>query len=192
VSTQPRSVKSRTVQIASLAFVLAAPLAGCASAAPQDDAAAAAAALSDEAAAAAHTPIPEVLQYVGAYDGEGDLSHLELHRNGTFVATLAGERKAGRYEGPRAPASVVKLAFVTRGASFTATVPSDWTPKQRLTVTHGGKTETLTSAWDAGNEQMCDATQGTWTDDDPDPATLLYCLCKAPDVYIPSLGGCVR
>jgi hypothetical protein len=185
-------VKPHTVQVASLVFLLSAPLAGCASAAPPQDDDTAARATSEEALASAHVPIPQVLQYVGAYEGNGAFSRLELRRDGTFVAVVDGVRKAGRFEGPRAPASVLKLAFVTRGLSFSATVPGDWTPKQRLTVTRAGQTQTLTSAWDAGNEAMCDATGGRWTDDDPDPATLLYCVCTSPEAYIPSLGGCVR
>jgi hypothetical protein len=38
---------------------------------------------------------------------------------------------------------------------------------------------------------MCDASGGTWHDDDPDPQTGLFCTCSSRDVYMPSRGGCV-
>ena len=43
----------------------------------------------------------------------------------------------------------------------------------------------------ASDEELCDSTGGKWTDDDPDPATGLYCICRAGTGFIPSSGGCV-
>ena len=180
---------SSTLLLLLIQGTLAAPLLGCGSP-PGDETGTAA---GEEALRGrAHPPIAQVLQYVGAYTGDGPFASLELHRDGTFTATVDGARKTGRYEGPHAPASVVKLVLITQGASFTATVPSEWTTKQRLVVTHAGRTETLVSPWDAGSESMCDDTHGSWTDDDPDPTTGLFCVCPPPKQYIPSLGGCTR
>jgi hypothetical protein len=142
----------------------------------------------------AHQPIPFVLQYVGVYhgDGHGEFSSLDLRRDGTFIATVGGERKTGRYEGGSRPDKPVKLAFILRGDSFTGEITGDWNTVQHLNIGHGAPTETLTSSWLAGAESVCDDSGGTWWDDDPDPKNGLYCSCPAPEVYIPSAGGCTR
>jgi hypothetical protein len=57
-------------------------------------------------------------------------------------------------------------------------------------VDHHGVKATLDATFPAGGEDMCDDSGGSWTDDDPDPATGLYCVCEAPKSFIPSLGGC--
>lgn len=170
-----------------VAVVTSAALLACGSAEQADPTATTS---EDALRSAAHPPIAQVLQYVGRYEGNGSVSSLELRRDGTFLAVVDGARKAGRYEGPRKPAESIKLALLARGEALSATVPGDWTAKQRVVVTHAGRSETLTSPWNAGSEQMCDDTGGAWTDDDPDPATGLYCVCVSPKVYVPSAGGC--
>jgi hypothetical protein len=148
----------------------------------------------DEALGSAHPPIAQVLQFVGAYTGDGHVQSLELRRNGTFVAHIDGVRKTGKFEGPHAASATngpVGLALLTHGEVFHATIPAEWSEYQHIDVTRGGATETLASPWKAGTESMCDDTGGAWTDDDPDPDTGLYCLCASPKAYIPSLGGCV-
>jgi hypothetical protein len=41
------------------------------------------------------------------------------------------------------------------------------------------------------DEDLCGATNGAWTDDEQDPATGLFCICKPARVFVPSAGGCV-
>jgi hypothetical protein len=143
---------------------------------------------------AAHTPSPFLLQYVGVYhgDGKGQFSALDLRRDGTFVATVGGDRKTGRYEGPSRPTKPLRVAFILRGDSFTGTITGDWNTVQHLNIGRGVASETLSSSWLAGAEDVCDDSGGTWWDDDPDPRTGLYCTCPAPMAYIPSAGGCTN
>lgn len=188
VILHPRSHRP-VLSFFSIGVALAASLVGCSGGAGDDGASASA---GEEALrGSAHAPIPQVLQYVGGYTGQGSFSALELRRDGTFVATIAGARETGRFEGPKAPSKALKIVFIARGDSFTATIPDGWTEKQSLIVTRRGASETLTSPWPAGTETMCDDTQGHWSDDDVDPATGLFCVCDAPRSYIPSQGGCV-
>ena len=41
------------------------------------------------------------------------------------------------------------------------------------------------------SEAACDATHGKWTDDDPDPASGLFCICPLHEVLVWSAGGCI-
>ena len=163
---------------------------GCGSPSNVDESSTNAAA--EDVSTAAHPPIPYVLQYVGEYDGDGNgqFDRIEIRRDGTFIASVKGTRETGRYEGPRAPQDPLKIAFILRGDSFAGTIYSTWNDHQKLDMTRAHLTETLTSPWSAGGEDVCDDSGGTWTDDDPDPATGLYCVCPTPKVYIPSMGGC--
>jgi hypothetical protein len=170
-------------------------LLGCSSADATDDPTSSDDALtSTSGLGAAHSPIPFVLQYVGVYhgDGSGEFTSLDLRRDGTFIVTVGGERKTGRYEGPSRPGKPVKLAFILRGDSFAGTVTGDWNTVQHLNIGRGVPSESLTSSWLAGAEDVCDDSGGKWQDDDPDPRTGLYCTCPAPEEYIPSAGGCTR
>jgi hypothetical protein len=145
-------------------------------------------------AGATHAPISFVLQYIGTYhgDGHGEFDALDLRRDGSFIATVDGQRKAGRYEGPSRPTKPLKIAFILRGDSFTGTITGDWNTVQHLTIGRGTTGEVLTSSWRAGAEDLCDDSGGTWLDDDPDPETGLYCRCPSPKEYIPSAGGCTN
>jgi hypothetical protein len=85
------------------------------------------------------------------------------------------------------------LTLVTTGLRIDAKVdPGGWAPHDTLQITIDGATETLTAPWASGDESMCDATGGAWSDDDADPKTGLFCGCAAKLSFIPSLGGCVH
>jgi hypothetical protein len=147
----------------------------------------------------ARKPIPYVLQYVGEYDGDGagHIDYVKLDRTGKLVISIDGRAHSGAFSGPSAvpdPRDTPTLKLVTSSGQMTARVDSDapWKDHDTLAVTIHGRTETLTATWSSGREAMCDATQGSWTDDDADPATGLFCLCGAHRSFIPSLGGCVR
>lgn len=167
------------------ALALAASLPAC-SAAPESTS-------STDDALSSKKPIPYVLQYAGDYEGSGGhVDYLLLKRDGHWTGSIDGRTKSGVYFGPNAPSSAPpKIAFVTQGLEFTADV-GPWAPYQTLVVHYAGHIETLTAPWPNGSENICDASAGTWTDDDADPATGLFCICPTHKSYIPSLGGCVR
>jgi hypothetical protein len=141
-----------------------------------------------------HPPTAFLLQYIGTYhsDREGEFDALDLRRDGSFIATVDGQRKTGRYEGPSRPTKPLKIAFILHGDSFTGTITGDWNTVQHLTIGRGATEEVLTSSWRAGAEDLCDDSGGTWLDDDPDPETGLYCRCPSTKEYIPSAGGCTN
>jgi hypothetical protein len=169
-------------------------LAGCAAATDgtEEDANSSDEAVTSHSLGAAHTPISFLLQFTGEYRGPdgGTFDALDLRRDGSFTATVQGVRRTGRYEGPHAPRTPLKIAFILGGDHFAGTITEDWTDHQQLHIARGGVSEILTSTWKAGTEELCDRTGGTWHDDDPDPATHLDCTCPGPEVYIPSAGGC--
>lgn len=152
---------------------------------------------STDEAASARAPIPFVLQYVGEYDGEGRVESLVLDRHGKFSLRMDGRVRHGSFYGPSrvpSPLAPPSLVLVTTGERIAAQVDADaaWKAHGTIDVTIDGVTERLTATWGAGGEATCDATGGTWTDDDADPATGLYCVCGAGKSFIPSFGGCVR
>jgi hypothetical protein len=168
-------------------------LVGCAAADGSDDASSSSDdALTSATSGAAHTPIAFLLQFTGEYRGPegGTFDSLDLLRDGSFIATVNGVRKTGRYEGPHAPKTPLKISFILGGDHFTGTITEDWTEHQQLHIARGSVSEILASTWKAGSEELCDETGGKWHDDDPDPATHLDCTCRSPEVYIPSAGGC--
>jgi hypothetical protein len=141
----------------------------------------------------ARAPIPYVLQYVGGYEGHGEVESLFLKRNGTFSAIVRGARETGVFVGPRHPKEPLVVSLVTHGDSMRVTLRADWqATRYEADVDHDGAKTTLDATFPAGGESMCDDSGGSWTDDDPDPATGLYCVCEAPESFIPSLGGCTR
>jgi hypothetical protein len=147
----------------------------------------------------ARKPIPFVLQYVGRYDGDGTghIDFVTLDRSGMLSISIDGHVHAGRFYGPTdVPESreTPTLKLDTSSGHWSARVDDDapWKDHDTLAITIHGSTETLTAPWSSGREAMCDATRGSWTDDDADPATGLFCLCGAHRSFIPSLGGCVR
>ena len=143
-----------------------------------------------------HAPVPFGLQFVGDYADAaavtGAISRLELHRNGTYTAHFQGQTRSerGAFVGPAHPVIPYVFRLIARGHSWTATVTGY---NAALTIARSGLTSVAVAAGTVGpNEGLCDASGGSWTDDDPDPATGLYCVCPAPLVYISSAGGCVR
>jgi hypothetical protein len=156
----------------------------------------------DEASAteeelSARRPIPYVLQYVGEYrgDGAGRIDWIALRRTGTFAASVDGAVLTGKLFGPSKPATPLTLTLAGGGRKLTAVVREGYDTQPahpRLDVAIDGRVETVTARWPSGNESMCDDGVGTWTDDDADPATGLFCVCPAKQTFIPSKGGCVR
>ena len=147
----------------------------------------------------AHAPLPYVLQFVGTYEDTaahaGDVRKLTLTRTGRYTAWIAGQTKVehgaffspGHYTGTPAMST---LKMVTAGLAWTATIEGY---SSKVTITRPGHVSHLTATGLVGpNEGLCDDSGGSWTDDDADPATGLYCICPAPKVYIASLGGCVN
>jgi hypothetical protein len=156
---------------------------------------------SNEAASAseddltAMAPPPYVLQYVGRYErsADGDVDSVVLKRDGTFTATVATMAKHGVFVGPREPKDPLVVSLVMHGDYVRGTVRANWEEMgYEIDVEHYGAKTTLHSTFPAGGEDMCDDSGGSWTDDDPDPATGLYCACPQSQAFIPSLGGCVR
>ncbi len=144
-------------------------------------------------------PIPFVLQYVGDYEGNdsGRVDYILLNRDGTWVGSIDGWTKHGTFYGPTkvpSPLMPPALVLVTTGLRIDAQIDPGvgWAPNDTMRVTFNGYTQTLTAPWASGNEAICDATHGAWTDDDADPKTGLFCICPAHQSFIPSMGGCVR
>jgi hypothetical protein len=179
--------------VCSSLFLLGFAIAGCGGA-PSDDAAQVDG--TDEELKA-KAPIPYVLQWVGKYDGDGagDVDWVVMRKTGTFAAKIGGVTKTGRFVGPSKPGQwPLVVVFITNGDSFKGTI-SQWSNASGnavMKIAHHGVTETATAPWKSGGESMCDDTNGSWADDDADPATGLFCVCNAPEKWIPSQGGCVR
>jgi len=138
------------------------------------------------------------MQYVGEYDlvGSGSLTQLTLHVDGTFEASVAGHTTTGTFLAVGAEtAAEVQALLVTADTGSTATfqgTPLSAGPSRYQVNVEGGLGRaSLAAPWVAGDESECRATGGAWTDDDPNPATGLYCRCPAADLYLPSRGGCV-
>jgi hypothetical protein len=167
---------------------------GCGGADPTNSGDETSSAAETASAAPGYLPSSFMLQFAGAYHGSGgaqsSFDSLELRRDGTFAAVVDGTPKTGRYQEHRASSTTLKINFVLDGESFTGTVDDAWHEVQHVEITRGTTTETLTSSWKAGTEELCDTSGGDWRDDDPDPRTGLYCVCPAAKVYIPSEGGC--
>jgi hypothetical protein len=134
----------------------------------------------DDEADSATPPSAFMLQFTGTYQGA---QQLELRPDGTFVA--GAER--GRFHASAARREL-PLSIQLRGHQHTWTATIDAYDGKL----HVAKAATLQLVRPAtSDEELCDSTRGQWTDDDPDPATGLYCICPAPARFIPSLGGCV-
>jgi hypothetical protein len=140
---------------------------------------------------------PFALQFAGVYDAPAAPpaapSWVELARDGTYVARAQGSsvQESGTFG---ASATVVlPLTFQMTpdvgSAVWTATI-TDYDGQLHVSAAAG--VSILAAVCTVGpNEALCDATAGSWTDDDADPTTGLYCLCPPGTVYLPSEGGCV-
>ncbi len=129
-------------------------------------------------------PTPFAAQFTGTYLGSGALSRLELRPDGTYSAVRSGKIDHGTFTAARTKA----LPLTLRAASGHA-----W--QGRVTAYDGqlhlsGEDLTLQRPA-ASDEDLCDGSGGSWTDDDPDPRTGLYCVCPAAELFIPAAGGCV-
>ncbi len=145
------------------------------------------------------SPAPVLMQYVGEYDAASaaGLTRLTLHVNGAFDATSDGRTVSGTFVASGADgttgttASLDGVDATGSRVTFRTVTPSAGPSRIEVTVVGALGDATLTAPWLAGDETMCDATSGRWTDDDPDPSTGLFCVCSAGDLYLPSRGGCV-
>jgi hypothetical protein len=160
---------------------------------------------------------PIALQYVGDYDwvpntSGGDVQWLSIHRDGTYALHWAMDEQgddelgkitkvdvAGTQEnGTTGPGYPIVLHLTQSHPGIppdpkTVTIGDCCSNKVTLGLSVEKKDLALAPTKSVGpNESACDATHGSWTDDDADPKTGLYCLCPHGTVYIPSAGGCVK
>ncbi|HEY8072997.1 MAG TPA: hypothetical protein VIF62_02780 [Labilithrix sp.] len=160
---------------------------------------------SDVKKAEALTPI--ALQYVGTYEWKagtpgGAIQTLEIHRDGTYRAHWAMDDEGIDETGTVRASAGAKYPIVlhlTDSAKkkpvdpLTATISDPGTNKIHLKLPVEKTDFDLVATASVGpNESICDDSHGSWTDDDADPATGLYCICPKKRVYIPSAGGCVK
>jgi hypothetical protein len=144
----------------------------------------------DEAQAletAAAAPSPFTLQFTGRYEGA---EVIELRRDGTYVAITKAGCEQGRFSSAPAQRTLpLEIRLRPHGRAWKAVVDAY---DGRLRLLRGGAPETLQLLRpQKSDEELCDATHGRWTDDDPDPATGLYCVCPAGTSFIPGKGGCM-
>ena len=144
----------------------------------------------DEAEAlevAAAAPGPFTLQFIGRYEGT---QVIDLKRDGTYLAITASGCEQGRFtSAPSQHTLPLEIRLRAHGRTSKATVLAF---DGKLRVARGGPPETLQLLRpQKSDEELCDATHGQWTDDDPDPATGLYCVCPAGTAFIPAQGGCM-
>ena len=126
-------------------------------------------------------PSPLLMQYVGEYDAPaaGPVSTLTLHVDGTFEVTGTSGTRRGTFASSGAAKTVSaslegsdgSTSLATFGASTGSTAGP---PRSQVVITGALGPTTLVGPWVAGDESMCRSTGGQWTDDDPDPACLLY------------------
>ena len=154
---------------------------------------------------------PLALQYVGLYAWQpntpgGDIQTLEIRRDGTYRAHWAMDEEGidetgtihvnfgNPEDGPGYPVvfHLTDAAKKTPVDPLTATISDPGTNKIHLKLTVEKTEFDLVATKPVGpDESICDDSHGSWTDDDADPATGLYCVCPKKKVYIPSAGGCV-
>jgi hypothetical protein len=182
--------------VASLALITVASVAGCAAATDASSDEADPGTTSEELSSRA--PLPYVLQFVGTYENaaapSGKLRKLVLSRTGRYTAWTAGKTTAerGAFYGVShlSDPKLETLRMVTKGLAWSVKIEGY---TGALTVTRAGVTSKVAATGIVGpNESICDDSLGSWTDDDADARTGLYCVCPAPKSYIPSAGGCVR
>ena len=144
---------------------------------------------SSEEALSSRAPSPYTLQAAGIYESSdaraGALTSIDLHPDGTYAAIWnSGFRQSGRYTAAASRVNPLPLTMRSGSHSWTAHVDV-------VTGALTSGTAALQVRGGVMSEAACDDTAGSWTDDDADAATGLYCLCPAPKVLIWSAGGCV-
>lgn len=132
----------------------------------------------------ARPPAPFALQFTGIYLGTGSLARLELRADGSYLVERAGEEAHGYYSATRVTSLPLALTLKGRlGGVAQITAFDDL-------LLFDGEMLSLRRP-SASDEELCDATAGHWTDDDPDPKSGLYCICAEGKSFIPSAGGCI-
>ena len=144
---------------------------------------------SSEEALSSHAPSPYALQAAGIYENgdtrAGALTSIDLHPDGTYAAVWnSGFHQSGRYTAAASRVNPLPLTMRSGSHSWAAQV-------NVITGALSSGSATLQVRGGVMSEGACDTTAGSWTDDDADVATGLYCVCPAPKVLIWSAGGCV-
>jgi hypothetical protein len=132
-------------------------------------------------------PRPYVVQFAGVY--ESAERSVELKPDGHVLVVTGGIAKEGRFEEETIDAEQPRLVLFFADETVDAVV-SRGADRHELTLERPGAAEHLISSTQASTEAMCEASGGTWRDDDRDPATGLDCTCASGSRYIPSEGGC--
>jgi hypothetical protein len=132
-------------------------------------------------------PRPYVIQFAGSYQSVGQ--DIELRPDGTVLWKKAGAAKEGRFEEETIDAERPRLVLFFADETASAVV-SRGADRHALTFELAGTTEHLIASTQASTEELCEASGGTWLDDDRDPMTGLDCSCASGARYIPSQGGC--
>ncbi|HVY45799.1 MAG TPA: lamin tail domain-containing protein [Minicystis sp.] len=132
---------------------------------------------------------PFALQAIGSFTApSGPVTALVMREDGTYTATVEGAVESGTFTAD-ATVKAYPLTYVFDGGghrpAWHATI-EDW--QHALHVAVLDASGTLTGYPDS--EAQCDDSGGSWTDDDADAATGLFCICTAPKVLIWSAGGC--
>jgi hypothetical protein len=144
------------------------------------------------------TPIPYALQFSATYvvdaAATGDVASVDLARDGRYTIVFKNHttpREHGSWHGAPVPQQfpyTIRLATRGRVSPFKIAAYDG-----AATVTRNGISTMLHATARVGpSEELCDASGGSWTDDDVDRSTGLYCVCPSGRVYLPSHGGCVR
>ena len=142
---------------------------------------------------AAEVPIPYVLQWINDYRAPtGYLTRLNLNRDGSYDATVAGAAETGVFFGPRvlpAGGGIALRLVSSTGAEWQATLTL-YTGTSAETV-RDGHADTLVATLGTDGEDACGSGGGGYLDDDSN-AEGLYCACPDNMSWIPSQGGCVQ
>jgi hypothetical protein len=142
-------------------------------------------AVADLDSSRAHPPAPFAMQFSGTYLGAGDsAARLELHTDGSYLVERAGEESHGYYSASRVTSLPLALTLKGRLGGVAQITAFDGL------LLFDGETLSLRRP-SASDEELCDATGGHWTDDDPDPKSGLYCICADGKSFVPSAGGCL-
>ena len=140
---------------------------------------------SSDAAELAPAPTAFALQFTGSYLGAGAFTRLVLHPDGGWTGQRGGRSLRGRYlaSTPRA----LPLTFQLTGAATLRCEVAAYDGRLQC-----GREALRLQRPATSDEDLCASTGGRWTDDDPDPATGLYCVCGAGLAFLPAAGGCAR
>jgi hypothetical protein len=139
----------------------------------------------------AEAPIPLVLEWINDYRGTDTVSRLNLNRDGSYNATVAGVDESGVYFGPRTvpSSSPLSLRLVSStGVAWSADLTM-YTSTSAIAL-RNNVTSTLLATLPTDGEDACDSGHGQYLDDDAN-SDGLYCACADGLSWIPSQGGCI-